>query len=243
MKEKVILFHLKALGKAIFYAFASYFGVLIFLTLIFKVAAIDQSDASINISGIELIMAIVLFIVALSSYKSELRLMLQLGISRKTKWITTLVSVAICSVFLSVLSILLSEIATMVASPVQFNGSFPYIYTSISIIYRILICSTLFILFYYIGAFFTLIYSRMNTIGKIVFTTLLAAAAPILSFANVYLLNNMIYNAIVALTKYIAQSPVNLIICLSLSSLMLILITYIMNRDIDLTKGNANLSL
>jgi len=128
------------------------------------------SGMGIHVSGLAGIFALMLFIIGIAGTREDLRFFLQHGMSRKTTYVSTLLT----SIIIGVVYALVSELAylAIINLPILANSNitFGFRASGAGFFNRWLSGTLLLFFVWQLGALISLIYYRMNTIAKIIFS-------------------------------------------------------------------------
>lgn len=154
-----------------------YFVILCFIALMGVSIAIPDSTAQSNITGMEMITVVFLFVIGLNSFKEDFLILLQNGFSRKSIFTSGVLSMLIISIGMTIIDSVILAVCKLAAGNnqnIRVEGIFEINYrnhvNSIgsfrvhmeSLIFQILMYLT----FIVIGYFITIAYYRMNKAAK-----------------------------------------------------------------------------
>lgn len=150
----------------------------------------DPSLVSIQIAGVDGATMIFLFILGLNSFKERFRMFIQNGISRKTMFVSFILSTAIISVGMALIScflVILGKLSVLSNEQISFQGMFEQIYGYQTFFKQLFFLACVYMAVILIGYFITVLYYRMNKGGKIAVSVgvpaFLIAGLPIIDYS------------------------------------------------------------
>lgn len=217
-KKAVLVFYIVVLS---IYAFMFLFSALIK----------DNAEFKGSIQGMELASAIFLFVAGLNSFKEVFRMFMQNGMSRKTMFISNIIStLVICSVMALIDSALalVSRNITAVNSGIYSSGMLELMYGRYingigNFLISLLLCFFIYATFSAVGFFITTLYYRMNKGLKITVSigvpAVLFVIAPLI---DTLLLKGAVFAALAKITGAAFSSP---FMCMLSCFILFVLIT------------------
>jgi len=176
--KPALRYQLTSMSKAAAMVFAIVFAVAVFLHVI--VGVFIEPEATINIAGIAstevdetfirvnqvnfgFVAIIFLFVVGVGGIREDLKLMLQHGMGRRTVYVSTLLGSLISSAALGIFCELLNLVTVFSISGLNFQGGF---------FSGVLLHTLSFFLAWQLGTLISMIYYRLETMQKIIFSVL-----------------------------------------------------------------------
>ena len=174
--KKAIKYHLYEYKKAFIIFYCIIISVLAIVAVLKNFTVLKEYSDSFTVGGLELATMIFLFVTGLNSFKSEFKYMLQNGISRKTTSISFTISTSVVAV-MAVIDIIIAEIIPFIG--IEYSSMMYQLFGGISknfgVLYYVksfLFLTTSYALVFMVGHIISLLYYRMNTIGKVIVSVL-----------------------------------------------------------------------
>ncbi|MDD5936812.1 MAG: hypothetical protein PUC65_14815 [Clostridiales bacterium] len=165
--KKTVKFSLSTYKKPLFI----YYSIIIGCLLVGLLAMNLNTDHTVKIGGLELTTIIFVFVMGLTSFRSELYLYLQNGISRKTACISYFITAVVVTLFMAFVE---SMCYTIIGKNSTFQSAFLQVYTEMSNRNFLYIVATSFLWNFFVyfaasivGYCIAALYYRMNRVLKL----------------------------------------------------------------------------
>lgn len=146
------------------------------------------AGSSITFSGITGVTSFFLFITGLNSYRTELLYFLQNGISRKTLYVSLLITGAVLALLTGVLDLAIDRVGGMVLQSLNINlisiNEMLMPQSSVPLLGKYLAVVVLNASGFFLGVFFTTLFYRLNTLGKVLVPVGAVLLLPALSYVD-----------------------------------------------------------
>lgn len=218
-----------------------YLAFILFNVLFTAIAMLEDRNINGSFMGFEMSTNIFIFVMGLNAFKSVFRFGLANGISRKSIFMGTMITMGLLSVFMT----LITSIITPLSSKAINNTSIFYAlygerygadaFTLVSILENIVWQLATVIFVYLIGYFITVLYYRLNTIMKVV----VSVGVPVSLFYLIPILlmlfpelkvGEKLFNLVKLLSGSTTNNPWIAVLTLLCASIVVGIITYLMIR-------------
>ncbi len=227
------------------------FYIVIILVLVFGLtSAIILSGDGVrsSINGLEFSTAIFIFVMGLNSFKEDLFMLLQNGVSRKTFFLSSIGSFLVLGFLMSVIDVVVSLVTKLVVShmeQVQYINFFEMLYrgkttrmSAISItLESFMLNLSMYLAAFLIGFFITISYYRMNKPMKVI----ISVGVPVSVFIVLPIVDGIFHNKIVSAIGRAsdfaigasAQKPLHAIVTLLITFLVFSGLSWLLMRKVS----------
>lgn len=179
-----------------------YYLVIFLIIAFFGLLTLILAESGLfNLGGIEFITSIFLFVAGLNSFKELFLMMLQNSISRKTMFISKLITISVISIIMAVIDRIIINIGSLIANftdEVSITSFYDMIFEKrvtrlngfLANLEATIITILIYILLLLIGYFITAAYYRMNKVAK----TVVSISVPSFFLILLPLLDTMVFN-------------------------------------------------
>lgn len=222
-------------------SFLLFFFVVALIMLVISSGLLFSADAqSTGISAATVSSAIFAFVLGISSVREDMRLLMQFGVSRRSSFVSRLISAVLLAVFAAALSELLLALSAAVAAPgMRVADIYQHLYqpeadklTLLGHMESFAMSCALILALYEFGETFSLAFLRTNKAGTVILGIMIGAfpgviLPTVLSIPAVW---NAVGPAIVAFLQWLGAGVWNLIGFLLLWTLLILAINYLLMR-------------
>ncbi len=212
-------------------------GFLGFIGISFLLEFFFGDNISAIYSGAEVIFIIFSFALALAEYRKILRVILQVGISRKTTWLATLSAMVVSAGVMGLIWILFRYgLGFLNVQAIKIFDMYEILFGDIGAGRTWLLNMLSFIMVFYLGSCINLIYAHLEKYGVVAISVGVPVGINLLFTVDV-VNGGRFVNQLVAAAKWFARSWNNALILYMVLLLLFMALSYILNRRLTVVKG------
>jgi len=235
MNQKALQYHMNYYLRQIGICGLIFLGFVV-MTLLLNYFFVDR--VAIIYSGAEFIFIVFCFVLSLAEYRKSLRSMIQVGVSRQTTWLSTLLSIAVSATVLASVWVLYTKgLRLFNAQAVVVYDIYSLLYQHVGSVVAWLLNMLSFMLAYYLGLCINLVYAHLEKPGIIAVSVGVPVGINLLFIIDGMLGGERVIRHLIAFGKWFSLTWVNAFVFYLGSLLIFITLSYFLNRRLTVVKG------